>query len=97
MKIVCFDFQNALALKWSSYVDPLTGEKLRIRPHWAKEFPNKVGDDDFSSWAKKVFAPQIPDFISLLKKVIQKNKGSFQNSMKMFSTKYLDALFEEYY
>ena len=97
MKIVCFDFQNALALKWSSYVDPLTGEKLRIRPHWAKEFPNKVGDDDFSSWAKKVFAPQIPDFISLLKKVILRNKGSFQNSMKMFSTKYLDALFEEYY
>jgi len=91
------EFKNALALKWSNYVDPLTGEKLIMRPHWAKEFPNKVGDDDYTTWAKKVFAPQIPEFMSLLKKVIQSNNGSFENSMKMFSTKYLDVLFEDYY
>merc|ERR1719367_667047 len=91
------EFKNALALKWSSYVDPLTGEKLRMRPHWAKEFPNKVGDDDYTTWAKKAFAPQIPEFISLLKKVFESNNGSFENSMKMFSTKYLDVLFEDHY
>ena len=68
-----------------------------MRPHWAKEFPNKVGDDDYTTWAKKAFAPQIPEFISLLKKVFERNNGSFENSMKMFSTKYLDVLFEDHY
>lgn len=91
------EFKNALAEKWSSYVDPLTGEKLIMRPHWAKEFPNKVGDDDTLTWAKKVFGPQIPEFITLLKKVIESNNGNFENSMNMFSTKYLDVIFDEYY
>ena len=66
-------------------------------PYWAKEFPNKVGDDDTLTWAKKVFGPQIPEFITLLKKVIESNNGNFENSMNMFSTKYLDVIFDEYY
>ena len=90
-------FQNALALKWSSYTDPLTGEKLNMRPHWAKEFPNRVGEDDFVTWTQKAFANQIREFISALKNVIKLNNGNFDNSMKMFSTKYLDVLFDEYY
>ena len=96
MKYMIF-LQNALALKWSNYVDPLTGEKLNMRPHWAKEFPNRVGDDDFTTWAKKVFGKQIPTFMSALQQVISRNNGNFKRSMQMFSTKYLDALFEDYY
>ena len=68
-----------------------------MRPHWAKEFPNKVGEDDFVTWAKKAFGNQIPDFVTALKRVIRTNNGNFQNSLKMFSTKYLDVLFEDYY
>ena len=68
-----------------------------MRPHWAKEFPNQVGEDDYAAWTKKVFSNQIPQFISALKHVIELNNGSFQKSMKLFSTKYLDVLFDEYY
>ena len=68
-----------------------------MRPHWAKEFPNRVGDDDFTTWAKKAFGSQIPNFITGLKQVIATNNGNFERSMHMFSTKYLDVLFEDYY
>ena len=84
-------------MRWSGYVDPLTGEKLNMRPHWAKEFPNQVGEDDFASWAQKAFANQIPEFMRAFKHIIKSNNGNFNNSMKMFSTKYLDLLFHEYY
>ena len=40
-----FFLQNALALRWSKMVDPLTGQKLKMRPHWAKEFPNIVSSN----------------------------------------------------
>ena len=89
--------QIALATKWDTYVDPLTGKKLNMRPHWAKEFPNRVGNDDYATWAKKSFSRQIPNFIKSLKLVIKKNNGDFLKSMRLFSTKYLDALFEDYY
>ena len=67
-----------------------------MRPHWAKEFPNRVGDNDTTTWAKKAFAKQIPGFLSALKQVISANNGNFNRSMQMFSTKYLDVLFEDY-
>ena len=95
--MLLFPVQNALAAKWGSYIDPLTGKKLNVRPHWAKEFPNQVGEDDFTAWPQKAFEKQIPEFISAMKHIIKLNKGSFRKSMKMFSTKYLDMLFKEYY
>ena len=33
--------QNALASNWRSYKDS-EGNTLRVRPHWAKEFPREV-------------------------------------------------------
>ena len=84
-------------MKWGRYIDPLTREKLNMRPHWAKEFPNQVGRDDFTAWAQNAFGNQIPEFIRVLNLTIESNDGNFHNSMKMFSTKYLDVLFKEYY
>ena len=34
--------QTALASNWRSYKDS-EGNTLRVRPHWAKEFPREVG------------------------------------------------------
>ena len=68
-----------------------------MRPHWAKEFPNRVGDDDYTTWAKKAFSSQIPNFVKSLKHVVETNNGDFQKSIHMFSTKYLDVLLEEYF
>ena len=78
-------------------MDPLTGKKLNVRPHWAKEFPNQVGDDDFRTFARKAFGNQLPDFFKSLKDVIASNNGDFLQSMNMFGTKYLDIIFREYY
>merc|ERR1719495_477056 len=89
-------FKNALALRWSKLVDPMTGKPLNIRPHWAKEFPNMVGSDNFADWAVKSFENQIPNFMMGLKQVMDKNNGSMDDSFKMFSTKFLDVLFNDY-
>ena len=68
-----------------------------MRPHWAKEFPNQVGSDNFATWAKKAFADQVPEFMNKLKRVVETNNGNMKNSMNMFSTKYLDVIFEDYF
>jgi len=91
------EFKNALALRWSEMVDPLTGHKLKMRPHWAKEFPNIVGENDFADWAVSAFEDQVPKFMEGLEQVFEMNSGNLKDSLNMFSTKFLDVLFKDYY
>jgi len=91
------EFKNALALRWSKMVDPLTGQKLKMRPHWAKEFPNIVGENDFADWAVSAFEDQVPKFMEGLQQVFEMNSGNLKDSLNMFSTKFLDVLFKDYY
>ena len=107
-------------------VDPLTGQKLKMRPHWAKEFPNivssncvdkqvhckfscktfnsrllysssQVGENDFADWAVSAFEDQVPKFMEGLQQVFEMNSGNLKDSLNMFSTKFLDVLFKDYY
>jgi len=78
-------------------VDPLTGQKLKMRPHWAKEFPNIVGENDFADWAVSAFEDQVSKFMEGLQQVFEMNSGNLKDSLNMFSTKFLDVLFKDYY
>ena len=100
MNINNYFFQNAVTSKYVNYKDPLTGKKLNLRPHWAKEFPSNVGKGNAGFkkiFLKQAFGKRLPKFFTDLKKVISLNHGNFNDSMKRFSTKYLDELFHDYY
>jgi len=90
------DFKNALATKWKNYYDR-EGNRLKVRPHWAKEFPQVVGDQDIYEYMREVYADQIPAYVEGVKKLMKQTNGNLTHTIKTFSTKYLDTIFEGYF
>ena len=106
--------QNALASNWRSYRDS-EGNNLRVRPHWAKEFPRevradieemkciyilsfmKVGGQDIYDYMRDVYRDQIPLFMEGMNKIMERTGGKLTSSLAMFSTKYLDSVFQGYF
>merc|ERR1711970_1155516 len=90
------DFKNALATKWKNYYDR-EGNRLKVRPHWAKEFPQVVGDQDIYEYMREVYADQIPAYVEGVQKLMKQTNGNLTHTIKTFSTKYLDTIFEGYF
>ena len=104
--------QNALASNWRSYRDS-EGNTLRVRPHWAKEFPRevredleemylyfefmKVGGQDIYDYMRDVYRDQIPMFMEGMNTIMERTGGNLTSSLAMFSTKYLDSVFQGYF
>ena len=63
LKSYSFSCQDALASNWRNYKDQ-DGNMLRVRPHWAKEFPLNVGGQDIYEYMRDVYSDQIPLFVS---------------------------------
>ena len=66
-------FCQRLTDKWVSYKDPSTGERLRARPHWCKQWSFLTLPDDrglplkATEWFRKVgYRDEIPLFIDAL-------------------------------
>ena len=70
---------------------------MKVRPHWAKEFPNKVGDQDIFEYMREVYADQIPAYVEGVKHLMELTNGNLTHTIKTFSTKYLDQIFEGYF
>merc|ERR1711915_1134827 len=87
------DFKNALATKWKNYKDK-DGNSLRVRPHWAKEFPHMVGDQDIFSYMRDMYADQIPAYVEGVKNLMAATNGNLTQTLQTFSTKYLDIIFD---
>jgi len=90
------DFKNALAAKWKNYHDK-DGNRLKVRPHWAKEFPHMVGEQDIYDYMREVYADQIPAYVEGVKHLMEVTNGNLTHTLKTFSTKYLDQIFEGYF
>jgi len=90
------DFKNALATKWRNYYD-LNGNLLKVRPHWAKEVPHVVGDQDIFQYMREVYSDQIPQYVEGVKELMKQTNGNLSQTLNMFSTKYLDIIFDGYF
>ena len=67
---------------------------MRVRPHWAKELPHMVGDQDIFSYMRDMYADQIPVYVEGVKNLMAATNGNLTQTLQTFSTKYLDIIFD---
>ena len=85
-------FKGDLAATWRSNF-----EGLKVRPHWAKEFPLEVGDVSTADYIREVYADQLPLFFNTLYEIVTTLTGSMAETQERFSTKYFDEIFPDYW
>jgi len=90
------DFKNSLATVWSKLTDN-QGRALKIRPHWAKEFPAMVGDKSIDEYLQIVYGEQMGLFMNTIKDIVIANGGSIEETKERFSTYFLDEFFAKYW
>jgi hypothetical protein len=90
------DFKNSLATVWSKLTDN-QGRALKIRPHWAKEFPAMVGDKTIDEYLQIVYGEQMGLFMNTIKDIVIANGGSIEETKERFSTYFLDKFFAKYW
>jgi hypothetical protein len=90
------DFKTSLATVWSKLTDN-QGNELKIRPHWAKEFPSKVGDKSIDDFLQLVYGDQMGLFMDTIKQIVLKNGGTIEDTKQRFSNYFLDKFFAKYW
>ena len=93
-------FCKKLTDKWLSYTDRTTGNRLRARPHWCKQWSFLTMPDEkgaplkAADWFRKVaYKEEIPMFMDALKKIGEAH-GFTTDDLKMrFSNPYLEEIF----
>jgi len=89
------EFKEAMASNWENYSDR-QGNKLVVRPHWAKEFPRSVAGTEINEYMRKVFAPQLPRYVEGMKALMEVTGGDLTSTLNMFNTKYMEKIMEGY-
>ena len=57
----------------------------------------QVGGQDIYAYMRDVYSEQIPLFVKGLNTIMERTGGNLTNSINMFSTKYLDSVFDGYF
>merc|ERR1711936_626680 len=69
------EFKEAIADNWGNYRDR-SGNLLRVRPHWAKEFPRKVGGVPINDYMRQIYSTQLPAYVQGMRRLVEeKNDG----------------------
>jgi len=90
------EFKEAIADNWGNYRDR-SGNQLRVRPHWAKEFPRRVGGVPINDYMRQIYAPQLPAYVQGMRRLVeQKNNGELSSTLAMFNTKYMENILDGY-
>lgn len=63
-------FINDLVDRWAS-MDIVTQKKLRVKPHWAKEWPTRVGKAELMPYVKETYKDDIVEFKETLNAIGQ--------------------------
>ncbi|KAI0556535.1 fad-binding type 2 protein [Gracilaria domingensis] len=56
-------FVDRVVARWETLKNPLTGEALKLRPHWAKEWPRKMGGQDVINFLQRAYGEAAPKFL----------------------------------
>lgn len=55
-------FMDRMAARWAKLTNPTTNEPLRVKPHWAKEWPTKLREKPILEYLKHAYRNDIPEF-----------------------------------
>ena len=56
-----------------------------------------MGGQDIYAYMRDVYREQIPLFVQGLNTIMERTGGNLTSSINMFSTKYLDSVFDGYF
>ena len=74
-----------------------SGNQLRVRPHWAKEFPRSVGGVAINDYMRQIYDNQLPDYVQGMRRLVEeKNDGELSSTLAMFNTKYMENILNGY-
>ena len=85
-------FKNKVAKIWAGYKDK-DGQPLNVRPHWGKEFPEKVGDRNCIDFVRDGLKPGFKRFKEKIKKIADMHGFNVKDMRDRFSNKFLEDLF----
>lgn len=89
-------FVDTVVGQWSSLVHPLTGKALRVRPHFATEWPSVMRGVPVTDFLKREYNEQIPEFKRLVASACADGGYTMQDSFATFGTEtLLDFLGEQ--
>ena len=60
-------------------------------------YKSLVGGQDIYAYMRDVYREQIPLFVKGLNTIMERTGGNLTSSINMFSTKYLDSVFDGYF
>jgi len=89
------EFKEAMASNWPKYKNK-EGEKLSVRPHWAKEFPRTVNGDSIETYMDSVYSTQMANYVEGMYELMEFTGGNLTQTLDMFNTKYMDKLMFKY-
>ena len=74
-----------------------SGNLLRVRPHWAKEFPRSVGGLPINDYMRQIYSTQLPAYVQGMRRLVEeKNEGDLSSTLAMFNTKYMENILNGY-
>lgn len=93
-------FCQKLANKWTSYTDPSTGQPLRARPHWCKQWSflslpdNRGGWMTAPEWMRNIgYKGEIPEFLGQLKRIGIEAGFTLDDLRARFGNELLESIF----
>jgi len=89
------EFKVSVATNWDNYYDR-QGNKLAVRPHWAKEFPREAAGVGINQYMARVYSHQLELYVEGVKRLMEETGGDLTSTLSMFSTKYMDKLMVDY-
>ena len=88
-------FAQAVLNKWMAVKDPSTGERIKTRPHWAKEWYDMQVDGE--PWIERLkavdYKNEIQEFVSTLELIGNEAGWTLHDIKSRFSNDLLDELF----
>lgn len=77
-------FLNKIVTRWGRLRHPLTNEPLRVKPHWAKEWPLKLRGMRIMDYLKVAYKNDIPEFRKQLESAARVGGYELNDALRRF-------------
>ncbi|PXF45549.1 hypothetical protein BWQ96_04687 [Gracilariopsis chorda] len=61
-------FVERVVARWASLTNPVTGEPLRVKPHWAKEWPTTMRGESIVKYLRTTYRGDASEFVTEMEK-----------------------------
>ena len=77
-------FIQRLSDRWATLEDPVTGQPLILRPHWAKDWPSSIRGLPVEEYLKKSYEQSSEEFRMQVTAIANDGKYSTEEALRMF-------------